>query len=306
MSSRQLIRIALALAGVLIVWGLLALSRRGSRDRLASLSLPRVAAADVDSVVMTHDSVAVHLVRRGKEWEANGYPAAEASVGDFLASLADSVAPSELVTESAASHARLGLDSASGRRLQVFSRGTRALDLMVGNHGPGFEGMYLRRTEGVSAYLTRARYATFAARSVEDWRDHRVAAIVPDSVSAVEVSRGKRSYRLMHGKGWSFAGGGPADSAAVARFLAGFRVVTASGFPGRAQADSLTFRAPARHVRLLRTGGSALLSLAFDSTKGGFWVRADSGGTIYRLEAWSADQLTPADSTFRPGKKQQK
>jgi hypothetical protein len=56
-------------------------------------------------------------------------------------------------------------------------------------------------------------------------------------------------------------------------------------------------------VRLLGAAGTPLVALAFHSAKSGFWVRADSGGTIYRLEAYSADQLTPPDSTFRPKKK---
>ena len=52
-------------------------------------------------------------------------------------------------------------------------------------------------------------------------------------------------------------------------------------------------------MTLLRADGAPLLRLAFDSTAQGFWVRADSATTIYRMEAWAVDRLAPADSTLR-------
>jgi hypothetical protein len=50
---------------------------------------------------------------------------------------------------------------------------------------------------------------------------------------------------------------------------------------------------------LLGTGGAPLVSLVFDSTASGVWARADSGGAVFRLDAWRLGQLAPAESTLR-------
>jgi hypothetical protein len=52
-------------------------------------------------------------------------------------------------------------------------------------------------------------------------------------------------------------------------------------------------------VRLLRKDGTPLLTLLFESTAAGFWVRPDTSKTIYRIESWTADRLAPADTTLR-------
>jgi hypothetical protein len=39
------------------------------------------------------------------------------------------------------------------------------------------------------------------------------------------------------------------------------------------------------------------LALAFDSSAAGFWVR--HGATVYRLDAWQVNQLTPTPDTFK-------
>jgi hypothetical protein len=42
-----------------------------------------------------------------------------------------------------------------------------------------------------------------------------------------------------------------------------------------------------------------MLTLLFDSTASGFWVRPDTGTTVYRMDAFTADRLAPADSTLK-------
>jgi hypothetical protein len=75
--------------------------------------------------------------------------------------------------------------------------------------------------------------------------------------------------------------------------------VEAAGFATAAQADSASFARPDRRAALLRTDGTPLLALAFDSTASGFWVRTEGDSTVYRMDGWAVDRLTPADSTLK-------
>jgi hypothetical protein len=121
-----------------------------------------------------------------------------------------------------------------------------------------------------------------------------------ESIATVEVSRGARGYALRRSASrWTLVPGGAADSAAVASLLGGYRTVEAAGFAAPVQADSAHFERPDRRVRLLRENGTPLLTLLFDSTATGFWVRPDTAKTVYKVESWTADRLAPADSTLR-------
>jgi hypothetical protein len=133
---------------------------------------------------------------------------------------------------------------------------------------------------------------------VDDWRDHLIGAVTPESVVAVAIQRGKQRYELRkQGAKWML-GAAAADSGAVAQLLARFRTLNASGFASARQSDSLRFDRPQRRVSVRGTKAD-LLALAFDSTAGGFWTRRAGGGTVYRLDSWLVDQLTPAADALK-------
>ena len=136
-----------------------------------------------------------------------------------------------------------------------------------------------------------------------------IAGVRTDSVWSIEIRRGSRPYTLRRkDSGWVLASGASADSAAVAGLLERYREIRADGFGAKAQLDSLRFSKPRRAARLLDRDGFPLLSLAFDSISSGMWVRVSkadrrTGGRAeneaFRLDNWTADQLTPADSSLR-------
>ena len=301
MSARQLAAIAAGVAVLLLLWGTSELLTRRSDTTTGDLRLPTLAVGDVDTVAITRGADTVLLVKRSPTaWTVNGWQASQAAIGELFQSLRDSSTP-ELAAQSASSFARMGVDSSAGRLLRVAGGGKTLARLILGGHGPDYDATYMRLPGDAHVYLWRGRLPTLAARAAEQWRDHEIAAVAPDSIAAVEIRRARESYALRkQGKKWLLPGGAPADSATVARLLDRFRTVTASGFATERQADSLRFDRPRRLLTLSAGGRRQLLALAFDSTAGGFWVRRASGGTVYRLDTWQVDQLTPALQTLQP------
>lgn len=303
MSTKQLLRLAVLLAGLLLVWGAAALARRreAAPAEADAFRPPRISRAGTDSVLLWRPGDTTVLIRRDtSSWTVNGHPAAPDAVADLFAAFADSAAGSELVAQRRTSHASLGVDSAGGIRVRVMGSGRTLADLVVGHRSTDASGGYVRYAEQEPTYLVHGRLVDILSRRSDEWRDHRMAAVPADSVAAIEVSRGKRAYMLRRtDRTWVLTPGGPADSARVADLLAAYRAVDASGFASAAQADSAHFAPPDRRTRLLRRDHTPLLTLVFDSTAGGFWVRPDSGTTIYRIESFTADRLAPADSTLR-------
>ncbi|HET7563962.1 MAG TPA: DUF4340 domain-containing protein [Gemmatimonadaceae bacterium] len=312
MSTKQLLRLATALVVILVAWGAVTLARGSSADRSSSFALPRIDSASVDTIALTARRDTEVLARDAHgQWRVSGYPASPTMVSALLHALDDTIAWSELVAEQPSSHAALGVDADSGRRVRVVSHGKTLLDITTGKRTQDFGGLYLRRTDANPVYAWHGMLVgALDHRTVNDWRDKRIADVEPESVAAIAVQRGAHRYTLRRasGKGakngtsgaWTFASGHAADSAAVHRLLGEYTDLTASSFATSAQADSVSFAKPALHARLLSATGAPLASLAFDSTKSGVWVRADSGATVYRIDPWRLSSLLPAESTLQP------
>ena len=308
MSAKQLLRLAMVLGAVLLLWGAVALaSRRTDTESELRSILPKIDTAAIDTIVFAAPADTSVLVRlRGKAgWQVNGHRAEQQNVADLLRGLADTEQTPELVARSPSSHARLRVSDDSGRRVRLISRGKTVADFVAGKQSVETGGIYLRKAGASEVYVLRGDLANALGRSSDEWRNHTIAQVTPDSVATIAISRGGKSYSLKRrGATWSFASGAPADSAKVVGLLTSYRDIKASGFGTKARQDSHGGQ-PRRTARLLDRRGSPLLSLAFDSTKSGLWVRvspplpAETAGEAYRLEEWTADQLTPPDSSLR-------
>jgi Domain of unknown function (DUF4340) len=311
MSAHSLKLIAAGLALLLLLWGASALLSRGSDSVRGSLDLHAPAMADVDAITIVKGADTIALARQSAPptaWTVNGHPAALASVTDLFQALRDTTPP-ELVAQDTSSFRRLQVDSAGGRWLRLRRSGKVQLELVVGGRGPDFESAYLRRPGDTRVYLWRGRLGSTVDRTLDDWRDKRIAALAPDSVAALEVVRGKERYALTRaGKAWKM-NGAPVDSGAVARYLDRLKTITAAGFATQNEIDSTRAARPGRRLTVRGArGGSVLLSLAFDSTAGAFVVRhvAGTGGegaTVYRMNTWDVDGLTPTSRSLLPTKK---
>jgi hypothetical protein len=304
MKEITLKRLGVTFAAALALWVVLALTHRVREDRMTRFTLPGVDTAAVDTIGLVHLGDSAMLVRGPRGWTVNGHSADTARVHELLTVLVDTSTWGELVAESRASHARLGVDADSGRRVRVQSHGKTLLEFTAGKATNDWGGIHVRRGSDSAVYALHGLHLRDAlTRSADDWRDKRIASIVPDSVTAAEVRRGSATVSLRkEGGRWVLAGGG-ADSSAVASLLEAYRDLNASGFATASQVDSLHFAKPRAGVRFRGKGDALIAGLVFDSTAGGVWARADSGGTVFRLDAWQLARLAPAESTLKTKKK---
>ena len=298
MSAKQLKLIALGLAVLLLLWGGSALFSRGSDTVTGSLTMPALQAADVDSIILGTGAEALRIAKQAPTaWTVNGARAAPASVDEVFQALTERVRP-ELVAQDASSFARLHVDSATGRPLRLVRGGKPVLEVIVGGRGNEFQSVYLRRPGEARVYLWRGALASVVSRPAEDWRDKRIAVLDPDSIGALDVQRGRERYTVRRvGKTWVLDGAAT-DSAAVAQYLGRVRTITAAGFASAKEVDSTQALRPTRRLSVRGRQG-VLVTLAFDSTPGGFVVRhlagvGGEGATVYRMNLWDVDGLTPA------------
>jgi hypothetical protein len=306
MSSKQLLRLLVVLAVVVVLWGAIALASRRSDDGSTEL-FSKVDTVAIDSIALVAPNDTT-VIRRGPKragWQVNGHAADSQAVSQMLQALAKPQASADLVARNPSSHARLRVTEDSGRRVQVLGQGRALVDVLAGKQGSEGEGIYLRRVSQPDVYLVRGELSTALARPGDEWRDRTIARVPRDSVARVEISRGKRSYSVSRQQGrWVLGSGVPADSAAVAGLLSNYARLEAAGFADKSQQDSLRFDRRRRTARLFDAGRKPLLSLVFDSIGSGIWARVEQQGARatgepFRLDSWTADQLTPPDTTLR-------
>jgi hypothetical protein len=194
----------------------------------------------------------------------------------------------------------MGVDSGGGRLVRVIGGGKTLARVLVGRSGPGYDASYVRIPGDTRTFLWRSRLPSLVERPVDDWREHRIGGVAPDSVAAVDVQQAGTRYALRkQGGKWLLSTGAAVDSVAVARFLERFRNVSAAGFATERQADSLRWSRVRRGVSLRASGDRPLLTLQFDSTAAGYWARTPAGTTVYRLDTWQVEQLTPTADSFK-------
>ncbi|HEX6106608.1 MAG TPA: DUF4340 domain-containing protein, partial [Gemmatimonadales bacterium] len=199
MTPRQLALIAIAFGALLLLWGVAALVGRGGDGGTAEV-FPRVDPASVDTIAITGRADTSILVRRDSTaWRVNGHPADRSAVTALLDALADSTRGVEPVAERPSSHAGLGVDSAAGTRVRLAGRGGVLAEVVAGKRTADLDGGYLRRAADSTVYLVRGALTELLTRRADEWRDRRMGGVLPDSVVGIEVSRGRRSYRLERG-----------------------------------------------------------------------------------------------------------
>jgi uncharacterized protein DUF4340 len=304
MSARTVLRLAIALGLLIAIWGAVALGSRHAGDPERPFRLPAVAAKDVDTISIVRAGDTAVFTRAGTTWEVNGYRADQREVTELLNALADSTTSGDLVAEHPSSYGQVGVDSASGHRIRVVAGGRTVDELVAGKPAQVYGTGYLKLASDSGVYLARSALPRLANRPLEEWRDHRIGGVARDSITKVEVRRGARHYALVKlGAGWVLEPGGAPDSMAVVNFLSDLAEVRAGGFATPAQADSLKFAPPKRRVAVFGPDGKPRLALVLDSIKSGLWARADSGDTVWRLDQWNADRITPAESTLAARRK---
>jgi len=305
-STHQLKIVAMSLAVLLLLWGGSELFSRGSDSVTGARPFPPLMAADVDSIVLQGGDSVVLVKQSPTAWTVNGHRAVTADVTDLLQALKDTARP-ELVAQDVSSFARLQVDSATGHWLRVFHDGKPVVQLIAGARGSDYQSTYVRRPGDAHVFLWRGALVSLAGRHAEDWRDKRIATLEPDSITALDVERGKERYTLKRAaKTWT-VNGRATDSAAVRRYLERLKSITAAGFATPKQVDSTQALRPRRRLGV-RSSRGLLLSLAFDSIPAAFVVRhlggvGGEGATVYRMNTWDVDAVTPTSQSLEPPSK---
>lgn len=262
----------------------------------------RRAAGGLDSVRIEGGGDTVALRRADGGWRVDGHPADTARIGSLERALDAEGASVELASRNPEYHRRLGVDSASARRVVLAPGEGDPVRLLVGDDGPVGSSAYVRTPGSPSVYLVRGELGRLVRDGRNEWRDRTLTAVDTGRAGTIRVRRGDTAYALRRaGDRWRLDGG-PADSARVGRLLSDLAGLEADGLAP----DTAGVEPPDRSVTVLGSGASdtlarVLLRRADGDDRARFRARVRGRPGVLELSAARADRLAPARSELEPG-----
>jgi hypothetical protein len=230
----------------------------------------------------------VELTRQGPEWGVNGFRTDSASLARFWEAMGNAEV-GDLVATNPANHARMGLAADSAWTLEVDAAG-ESRSLLVGNAGARYGTAFVRLPAEDNVYLLEGNVRSQLTRSLNDWRNKRMASVDTAAVSRIEVEREEGGFVLVRSDSlWVFEDGGETNVTTVRGILGELARLDASGF--YEAGDSLAARGGS--IRALDGEGSLRLVLELGAGDGDRWARVSGDSITYRLASWRAGRLFP-------------
>lgn len=296
MSKNVLQRLVIALAGLLVLYGVIRLvGGRGPELSGGALELAAelegIDERTLEGATFSGPDREVEVARVAGEWTVNGYEADSAAVARMFTALSE-IEVGALAAANPDNHERLGVAGREAWMLEFRLSGGDSRIVALGQVGTAFQTAYVRLPGSDEVYTVRGDLRGSFTRTLTDWRDKFIARVDVASIAAIEVERGGEVIVVeREDAGWTVVGSGAVpDSASVANMLDEVDELRAIGFTEEGS------EFPAEDVRrfvALNESGDTLLALELAPVDAEYWVRAAGNETLFRLAAFRATRIVP-------------
>ena len=296
MSKNVLQRLVIALAGLLVLYGVIRLvGGRGPElaagaGELAS-ELEGIDERTLESAAFSGPDREIEVVRVAGEWTVNGYEADSAAVARMFTALSE-IEVGALAAANPDNHERLGVAGREAWMLEFRLVGGESRIVALGRVGSAFQTAYARLPGSDEVYTVRGDLRGSFTRTLTDWRDKLIARVDVEAIAAIEVERAGEVIVVERGDaGWTVAGSGAVpDSASVANMLDEVDELRAIGF---VEEDSGFPTEDVRRFVALNESGDTLLALELAPVDAEYQVRVAGNETLYRLASFRATRIVP-------------
>jgi hypothetical protein len=298
MQQRQLLWL---LGALVVLVGLAILS--GAFDKSAStMELPAI---DIPGEALTHlvvtrDGEPFSFEKRDGTWTVTAPVSGKADstlVAQLIANLT-SIELETIVSNSAERYAEYGLAESAKQVDLAWSGGGKTL--LIGNNGPDLQSYYVRIDSDPRVYLAGGRLSL--PDDTDRWRDKTVLAIPLGNIEKAVVSAPDSGYELnLTAEGWTVSVDGdaePADSAAVAAWLARFAPLRATGF--LRDVAAVDVKGTASHQIHFSIPGAGTLTLWIEDRETELAAAATGADAAFRLTYNQLPTLIPEANSFVP------
>jgi hypothetical protein len=234
------------------------------------------------------DGTTVEIRREAGSWTVNGYATDSGTVARFWDAMGEADFGDRMASNPA-NHSRMGVSADSAIQLEIVT-GSDARILLVGKTGPRYGTAFARLPDEDPVYLLEGNLRSHLTRSLDDWRNKRMAGLDTTAIQRLEVERDGEAYALERGDSlWTLTSGDSVDATALNGILSELAGLQASGF--YTAGDSLSESGAT--VRAYDEAGDTLLELEIGAGDGDRWARVEGDSILYRLPSWRVTRVVP-------------
>jgi hypothetical protein len=237
--------------------------------------------------------------------EGMEYPARRLRVEDFVGILT-AHAPYPVVSSSASSHKRLGLDDDSAARVSVFADNVSLLDLLIGSSDSSGRGIYLRKYGQNEVRSGDDKFSLYVTGPVTSWYNLKLfpetedGGLEADGVLSLSVHtpEGRQDFNRVN-REWAISGIGVEnpDQYAVDSYIRTILYAEGDDFASSVQIGDLDFN-NSRIVLDLAKGGIKTVRLTEADEQGRRYAQVSGSDYVYSIAGWMSQRLFKAASDF--------
>ncbi|WP_421870031.1 DUF4340 domain-containing protein [Marinoscillum sp.] len=186
----------------------------------------------VTKVEIFSPSDTTYLMKNGDIWTVNGKFTADPNSVSSLLNTLKGIKPSRLASRSEDTWKDFQVDE-SGTRVAAYENGNKTLDIILGRFN--VEGQrsfysYVRLEEESDVYVAKDFMKMSISTGSEAYRNDDLLKVNKDSVSSIRFNYPDSAFVLSRQESGWMLDDQPADSAAVAKYLQGVRILTSRNF----------------------------------------------------------------------------
>ena len=260
-------------------------------------------------IVISMAGESTELVKKNNQWFVlnNGkeYPARQLRIEDFIDIFTERAAW-PVRSSSAASHARLGLDSESASRITIYGENTTLLDILLGIEDSTGREIYLRKygqnevrsgDNTVISYLSGSANNWYNLRLIPESEDGRIAI---DSVQRLSVYTDEAALIFTRrNREWTVSGLAVVnpDQNSIDSYVRSVLNAEGDDFNDTFNVDDHIFNF-VRIVLELGTGGIKVIRLSEPDESGRCYANIEGSQYVYSIAPWQVQRLFRNTSDF--------
>lgn len=172
------------------------------------------------------------LVKEGESWKVDGYYYADENSVTSLLNTLKGIKPSRLASRSEETWKDFQVDE-TGTRVVAFQGGEKVLDIILGRFN--VEGQrsfysYVRLNEESDVYVAKDFMKMSISTGSEAYRNDDILKVNKDSVTSIRFNYPDSAFTLSKSESTWMVDAVPADSAAVAKYFQGVRILNSRNF----------------------------------------------------------------------------
>jgi len=253
----------------------------------------------------------MHIVfeKKDQDWwitVPENYKADRLSVNKLLESAQD-IKVKNLISTNKEKQIKFQVDTLTGTRLNFFQDEGLKASVVIGKMSPDFTHAYVRKTESDEVFLAVTYLSFILNRTLKGWKDRVVFELDLEDVTAVDITRGKKKFKIVPEdtlwmvSPYPYKESFKAKREQMDQFLDALCFLITDDFPSRRDLEKLDLEKPVFHYTITLKDGTekSLGVFKLKDQEGQYFLKKDDDDTVFLLYQRSFERIDKEIDDFK-------